>query len=100
MPMPPPRFRRVAESQRPIVALTVDGRAVEALEGDTLLTVLMRTRGAVRAGEFGDGPRGGFCAMGACQDCWVALADGRRVRACTTAARPGMSVSTGLGPAP
>jgi NADH dehydrogenase/NADH:ubiquinone oxidoreductase subunit G len=30
--------------------------------------------------------------MGACQDCWVALADGRRVRACTTPVEAGMAV--------
>ena len=34
--------------------------------------------------------------MGACQDCWVTLADGRRLRACTTAVLPGMAVETGL----
>lgn len=96
--MPASRFRRVAEPPRPAVVLTVDGRAVAGLEGDTLLTVLVRTLGAVRAGEFGDGPRGGFCAMGACQDCWVSLADGRRVRACTTPAEAGMAVQTGLTP--
>jgi NADH dehydrogenase/NADH:ubiquinone oxidoreductase subunit G len=34
--------------------------------------------------------------MGACQDCWVWMADGRRVRACTTPAAPGMSIVTRL----
>jgi hypothetical protein len=30
--------------------------------------------------------------MGACQDCWVVLADGRRLRACTTLAEDGMAL--------
>jgi hypothetical protein len=30
--------------------------------------------------------------MGACQDCWVALADGRRLRACTSMIEPGMEL--------
>jgi predicted molibdopterin-dependent oxidoreductase YjgC len=33
--------------------------------------------------------------MGECQDCFVALADGDRVRACTTLVAPGMAVRTG-----
>jgi hypothetical protein len=36
--------------------------------------------------------RAGFCMIGACQDCWVRLADGGRVRACTTPLEPGMAV--------
>jgi predicted molibdopterin-dependent oxidoreductase YjgC len=33
--------------------------------------------------------------MGACQDCRVQLADGERLRACTTFVEPGMRVRTG-----
>jgi len=36
--------------------------------------------------------RAGFCLMGACQDCWVWLADHSRVRACTTVVADGMHV--------
>jgi predicted molibdopterin-dependent oxidoreductase YjgC len=32
--------------------------------------------------------------MGACQDCWVRLADGRRIRACTTLVSAGLAVAT------
>jgi aerobic-type carbon monoxide dehydrogenase small subunit (CoxS/CutS family) len=39
-------------------------------------------------------PRAGFCLMGACQDCWVWLADGSRLRACTTLLAEGMQVRT------
>jgi NADH dehydrogenase/NADH:ubiquinone oxidoreductase subunit G len=45
--------------------------------------------------EFGDGPRAGFCLMGACQDCWVAVEGMGRVRACTTLAQDGMAVRRG-----
>ncbi|MFM8990423.1 MAG: 2Fe-2S iron-sulfur cluster-binding protein, partial [Alphaproteobacteria bacterium] len=45
--------------------------------------------------EFGEGARAGFCLMGACQDCFVALVDGSRVRACTTLVSEGMAVLTG-----
>ena len=38
--------------------------------------------------------------MGACQDCWISLADGRRLRACTTPVRDGMAIDTGQGARP
>ncbi|NUX55571.1 hypothetical protein FSB65_19370 [Paraburkholderia sp. JPY418] len=57
----------------------LDGDAVEAAEGDTLLVALLTARDALRDSEFGDGRRAGFCLMGACQDCWVWIAQGERV---------------------
>ena len=86
------RFKRLAETGRKPISLTIGTRRVEALQGDTLLTALLLARGHLRQSEFADGPRAGFCLMGACQDCWVTLADGRRVRACTTTAEDGMAL--------
>ena len=90
----PPQFRRLAESDRPRIRLVIDGRACEALAGDTLLTALLTNGRRLRSSEFGDGPRAGFCLMGACQDCWVALEDGTRLRACTSFAAEGMRIVT------
>ncbi len=89
---------RVTDQARPAIRLTVDGRAVEALAGDTLLTAILAAGlGHLRRSEFGDGPRAGFCLMGACQDCWVAVAGpggeaAATRRACTTLAEDGMRV--------
>ena len=47
----------------------------------------------LRDSEFGDGARAGFCLMGACQDCWVWMADGGRLRACTTPVVDGLSIT-------
>jgi len=91
-----PRFIRLAETGRPTVHFSIDGRAAEALEGDTLLVAMLGAARSLRTSEFGDGKRAGFCLMGACQDCWVQLADGERLRACTTLVEPGMRVRTGL----
>ncbi|RME65269.1 MAG: (2Fe-2S)-binding protein [Alphaproteobacteria bacterium] len=88
------RFVRLAEHARPALALTIDGRPVQALEGDTLLTAILNAIGHVRESEFGDGPRAGFCLMAACQDCWVWTHDGRRLRACSTVAAAGMQILT------
>ena len=71
----------------------IDGRSCEALAGDTLLTTLLTNGRRVRSSEFGDSPRAGFCLMGACQDCWVNVEGGGRVRACTTVIAEGMRVT-------
>lgn len=90
------RLQRLAETNRPAVSFTLDGRPVAALVGDSLLTAILTHDGYLRTSEFGDGPRAGFCLMGACQDCWVNVEGGGRVRACTTPLAEGMRVSRGM----
>jgi D-hydroxyproline dehydrogenase subunit gamma len=87
------RLRRLAETDRPAVSFMLDGAPAAAREGDTLLTAILAQDGYLRASEFGDGLRAGFCLMGACQDCWVNVEGGGRVRACTTPITRGMRVS-------
>ena len=86
------RFVRLAETGRRRIFIAYGERRIEALEGDSLLTTLLLSGRWIRQSEFADGPRAGFCLMGACQDCWVTLADGRRLRACTTLAEDGMAL--------
>jgi predicted molibdopterin-dependent oxidoreductase YjgC len=88
-------LHRVDCTDRAVVRLNVDGASVMALAGDTLLTAILVVSERLRESEFGDGPRAGFCTMGICQDCWVTLESGERLRACTTPVRDGMSVTTG-----
>ena len=88
------RFVRLAEIKRPTLRLLIDGAPATALEGDTLLVALLTHGRRVRASEFGDGTRAGFCLMGACQDCWVWDEAGRRLRACSTVVTEGMHVRT------
>lgn len=88
------QFRRLAETDRPRVRVFIDGRSCEALKGDTLLTALLTHGRRVRSSEFGGAPRAGFCLMGACQECWVALDDGTRLRACTSFVAEGMRIVT------
>ena len=87
-------LHRVGEQARPSVAITIDGRAASALEGDTLLTALLTQQAGLRDSEFGDGRRAGFCLMGACQDCWVWTETGERLRACATPVAAGMRIVT------
>jgi D-hydroxyproline dehydrogenase subunit gamma len=85
-------FRRLVPRDGAPIPFTIDGAPAEAREGDLLLTAILLHRAALRRFEFGEGNRAGFCLMAACQDCWVSLADGRRLRACTTPVEPGMAV--------
>ncbi len=85
-------FRRLVPRDGAPIPFTIDGEAAEARVGDLLLTAILLHRPALRRFEFGETHRAGFCLMAACQDCWVGLADGRRLRACTTPIEPGMAV--------
>ncbi len=92
-------FQRTVDHAAAEVALTIDGEPVRAQQGDLLITAILLHRTALRRFEFGTGSRAGFCWMAACQDCWVRLADGRRLRACSTLVEPGMAVLVeGAGP--
>ncbi|UFH51344.1 (2Fe-2S)-binding protein [Pseudomonas sp. KNUC1026] len=93
-------LRRLAETHRARVPFTLDGQPAEGLAGDTLLTAILTQAEYLRGADFNAEPRAGFCLMGACQDCWVQLGDGRRVRACSTFLEPGACVQREAGRRP
>ncbi len=95
-----PLFKRVAETDREPLPFTLDGQPAQGMRGDTLLTAILTCSEHLRGSDFSGEPRAGFCLMGACQDCWVRLADGRRVRACSTFLEAGASVSRDPGRRP
>ncbi|MDR9751325.1 (2Fe-2S)-binding protein [Pseudomonas sp. SZMC_28357] len=85
-------LKRLTEGDRPALDFTLDGEAASGLLGDTLLTAILTASEHLRGSDFSAEPRAGFCLMGACQDCWVRLADGRRVRACSTLLEAGQHI--------
>lgn len=91
-----PILTRIASDvARDEIAFELDGRACVGLDGDTVLAAILVQSERLRESDFSDAPRAGFCLMGACQDCWVQLESGERLRACTTMLVPGMQVRTG-----
>jgi aerobic-type carbon monoxide dehydrogenase small subunit (CoxS/CutS family) len=86
-------LKRLAERDRAVLPFTLDGHPASGLQGDTLLTAVLTAEDSLRGSDFSAEPRAGFCLMGACQDCWVKLGDGRRVRACSTLLEAGECVS-------
>lgn len=93
-------FKRLSETQRPALAFTLNGQPATGLLGDTLLTAMLTCAEHLRSSDFSAERRAGFCLMGACQDCWVRLADGRRVRACSTLLEEGQAISRDPGRQP
>jgi hypothetical protein len=85
-------FVAVARRRSTPVTFIFDGEPVVAFEGESLLCAILRSRARLRRSEVDGAPRAGFCLMGACQDCWVWLATGRMVRACTTPVEGGITV--------
>jgi len=88
----PGLFHRLVERTGPVLRFEIDGVPAEGRAGDHLLTAILLARPDLRRFEFAETTRSGFCLMGACQDCWVDLADGRRLRACSTLLEEGMHV--------
>ncbi|ANP50871.1 aerobic-type carbon monoxide dehydrogenase small subunit (CoxS/CutS family) [Streptomyces griseochromogenes] len=78
--------------------VTLDGRPVEALPGQTVAAALWAagvtswrsTRGAGR-------PRGVFCGIGVCFDCLVTVNGQANQRACLVPVRPGDVIVTQEG---
>ncbi len=78
--------------ERPRVLFTWKGRALEALEGETLSSALFAAGVHIFGHHAKDGaPQGIFCANGQCSQCLV-LADGVPVKSCMELVRPGVTV--------
>jgi predicted molibdopterin-dependent oxidoreductase YjgC len=97
--MAPPILRRIAEFDSPLVTFTLDGKSVQARQGESVLAAVLSQSGHLRTHETTGEPRAGFCLMGTCQDCWMWFGPDRRGRACTTPVVEGMRVSTSPIPA-
>ncbi|GII87588.1 proline dehydrogenase [Sphaerisporangium siamense] len=93
---PPHAGRLVGARPEPAFEITVDGRPLSAVPGQTIGAVL-HAAGVVswRTTRIGGRPRGLFCGIGVCFDCLVTVNGTPSLRACQTEALPGDRVSTG-----
>ena len=74
------------------VGITLDGRPIPALPGETVAAALSAAGEMVLRYTASGAPRGLHCGMGACFDCLVTI-DGRaNQRACLAKVEPGMRV--------
>lgn len=75
-------------------SLIVDGNEVEAQPGDTVASALLRAGIRTLHRSVSGSPRGIFCGIGSCYDCYSTI-DGRFYqRTCMTLVQPGMRVET------
>ncbi len=82
------------------VMIYVDGRQIEAQENEPIAAALMARGISVfhRTKRTGS-PRGLFCAIGRCSDCFMIVDGIPNTRTCVTPVRSGMEIETqhGLG---
>ena len=75
------------------VSIFVNGKAIEAYEGESVLTALLAADVLTMSRDSFGRLRTPFCNMGVCFDCMVEVEGApSRVRACLTPVRAGMRV--------
>ena len=82
------------------VFIEVDGRRVEAEAEEPIASALMAAGISVfHFTKRTDSPRGVFCAIGRCSDCFMIVDGVPNTRTCVTPVRAGMKIETqrGLG---
>ena len=91
-------FERLPDST-PRLAFTVDGRRVEARQGDTV-AVAMLAAGiqSCRVTPVSASPRGPYCLMGICFECLVTIDGVGNCQGCLIPVREGMCVERQIGP--
>ena len=91
-------FRRLHEDTGAPVRITVDGRAVEAREGDSVAAAMLAAGfTSCRVTPVSGAPRAPFCMMGACFDCLVTIDRVGSRQGCMVVVREGMAVATQRG---
>ena len=91
-------FKRLPESARRDVSITVDGQPVIAREGDSVAAALLGSGSlACRTTPVTGAPRAPYCMMGVCFDCLVTVDGMPNVQGCMTRVRDGMRVEIQAG---
>jgi D-hydroxyproline dehydrogenase subunit gamma len=90
-------FKRLADAGT-AVALTVDGKAVQARSGDTVAAALLAAGiDRCRTTPVTGAPRLPYCLMGVCFDCLVTIDGVGSRQACLVPVQEGMKVETQVG---
>ncbi len=88
-------FRRLHEGVA--VPITVDGRSVEAREGDSVAAAMLAAGITICRTTVQGASRGPYCMMGACFDCLVTIDGVGNRQGCMVKVASGMRVDTQRG---
>ena len=90
-------FKRLADAGA-AVALTIDGKPVQASSGDTVASALLAAGvDRCRTTPVTGAPRLPYCLMGVCFDCLVTIDGVGSRQACLVPVHEGMKVETQVG---
>jgi predicted molibdopterin-dependent oxidoreductase YjgC len=80
------------------ISISVDGKKIEAIEGEPIAAALTAAGIKVlhRTPKRND-PRGYYCAIGVCSDCFMIVDGQPNVRTCITPVSQGMIIETQIG---
>lgn len=86
------------QEEAELVEITVDGKKLQARNGEMIAAVLMANGIMVhRHTAKGHEPRGIFCGIGQCTDCVMTVNGKPNVRTCITPVEAGMVIETQEG---
>ena len=78
-----------------LLTLTVDGKSIEAYEGETVASALLAAGiTTFNLSHNQKKPRSLYCGMGVCYECLVTINGVHGQRACVTPVEPGMIIET------
>jgi D-hydroxyproline dehydrogenase subunit gamma len=88
-------FRRLHDAPSRKVAVTIDGRPVEARAGDSVAAVLLAEGVApTRVSAASGAPRAPYCMMGVCFECLVTIDGVGNRQSCLVPVGEGMAIET------
>lgn len=77
------------------ITIEVNGREIEAYEGETVLAALTASGyKQLKQNPVNHEPRGALCGMGVCFECTVTIDGVPNIRACMTEVQEGMKITT------
>lgn len=87
-----------AQEESKMVTITVDGKKLQAREGEMILACLIANGIIInRYTANRNEPRGLFCGIGQCTDCAMVVNGKPNVRTCVTPVKEGMVIETQHG---
>ena len=91
-------FKRLPEAAGTPVRLTVDGKAIDAREGDTVAAALFANGiDHCRTTPVSGAPRAPYCMMGVCFDCLVTIDGVGNRQGCLVPVAEGMQIEIQKG---